>query len=218
LVFVHQSRHGASTVLFNADGSRAEVSGNGVRCVAAWLAHERRLAEGAVLEIDTAAGRKALTLLSRTDGQLTFRANMGEPTGIVERTLDVAGETIIASVLSMGNPQCVVFGDVTDERLQAIGGPLATHPAFPEGTNVELASLDGGDHVRMLIWERGVGPTSSSGTGTCAAAVAAITHHGAARRVHVHAPGGTQEVIWTDEGVFLTGWAELTAAIDWPLT
>lgn len=217
LVFVQPTRHGAVTHLFNPDGSRAEVSGNGVRCVAAWLAHDRRLAAGEELAIDTDAGRKLLTLLEVDEARLTFRANMGEPSGIVERTIDVAGEQIISTVLSMGNPQCVVFGEVTDARLHQIGGRLATHEAFPHGTNVELATLDAPDRLRILIWERGVGPTESSGTGTCAAAVAAIAHHGAPRRLHVHAPGGSQEVIWTDAGVMLTGWAELVASVDWPL-
>jgi diaminopimelate epimerase len=217
LVFVERTPEGARTHLFNADGSRAEVSGNGVRCVAAWLAHLRHTPAGESLAIETQAGTKSLTLLDRAGHRLTFRANMGEPSNVIEREIDVNGERLIASVLSMGNPQCVVFGEVTDARLHALGGPLATHTLFPEGTNVELAEFDGTDRVRILIWERGVGPTSSSGTGTCAAAVAAIAHRGAPRRLHVHAPGGSQEVVWTEAGVFLTGWAELVATVDWPL-
>jgi diaminopimelate epimerase len=218
LVFVHPTKHGATTHLFNADGSRAEVSGNGVRCVAAWLAFERDLPAGETLAIETDAGMKMLTLLETGGPRLTFRADMGEPADIVEREIVVHGERVIATVLSMGNPQCVVFGDVTDARLQEIGGPIATHQDFVAGTNVELATFDGADRLRIMIWERGVGPTSSSGTGTCAAAVAAIAHHGAPRRLHVRAPGGSQEVTWTDEGVFLTGWAELVASVDWPVT
>ena len=85
------------------------------------------------------------------------------------------------------------------------------HPRFPHGTNVELAQVDARDRVRILIWERGVGPTESSGTGACAAAVAAIAYGGRGALVEVVAPGGTQRVEWTDEGLFLTGWAELVA-------
>jgi diaminopimelate epimerase len=80
---------------------------------------------------------------------------------------------------------------------------------FPAGTNVEFAQIDAPDRVRILIWERGVGPTSSSGTGTSAAAVAAAAHGGAARSIDVTAPGGTQRVEWLEDGVYLTGWAEV---------
>ena len=81
---------------------------------------------------------------------------------------------------------------------------------------MELADVEAPDRVRILIWERGVGPTSSSGTGTCAAAVAAIQHGGANRNLSVSAPGGTQHVEWTDAGLFLTGWAEVIADVEWP--
>jgi len=83
------------------------------------------------------------------------------------------------------------------------------HPAFPHGTNVELATIERRDRVRILIWERGAGPTHASGTGACAAAVAAAAYGGAARDVEVVAPGGSQRVEWTDQGLFLTGWAEV---------
>jgi diaminopimelate epimerase len=89
------------------------------------------------------------------------------------------------------------------------------HPHFPEGTNVELAEVEAPGRVRILIWERGVGPTEASGTGACAAAVAAIQFGGAARDVDIASPGGVQRVEWTDEGLFLTGWAELVAEAAW---
>ena len=120
--------------------------------------------------------------------------------------IDVHGERITATVLGMGNPQCVVLGPAA--------GPGAVRPAwarrcrrtrmFPAGTNVEFAHVEAPDRVRILIWERGVGPTTSSGTGTAASAVAAIAHGGAARRLTVVAPGGSQAVEWTDAGVSLT--------------
>jgi diaminopimelate epimerase len=86
---------------------------------------------------------------------------------------------------------------------------------FPAGTNVEFAQVDAPDHVRILIWERGVGPTTSSGTGASASAVAAAAHGGAARAVDIVAPGGTQHVEWRDDGVYLTGWADLVLEGDW---
>jgi diaminopimelate epimerase len=89
------------------------------------------------------------------------------------------------------------------------------HPHFPEGTNVELATVEAPGRVRILIWERGVGPTEASGTGACAAAVAAIEYGGAARDVQIVAPGGAQRVEWTGEGLFLTGWAEIIAQAVW---
>ena len=125
------------------------------------------------------------------------------------------GETVEAVVLRVGNPQCVVLGPVNEERLARLGSALAVHPFFPHGTNVELAAVEAPDRVRILIWERGVGPTAASGTGACAAAVAASAFGGAEREVDVVAPGGTQRVEWTDEGLWLTGAAELVARIDW---
>jgi diaminopimelate epimerase len=130
--------------------------------------------------------------------------------------LTAAGEQLTASVLNMGNPQCVVLGPLPDAaRFARLGPALATHPSFPAGTNVEFACVTAPDRIEIVIWERGVGPTTSSGTGTAASAVAAAAHGGANRVVDVVAPGGTQRVEWDDDGVHLTGWAELTLDGDW---
>ena len=117
---------------------------------------------------------KALELLNRRDGRYTFCAAMGQPEQIEQVDLDVDGQRVTAVTLRVGNPQCVVLGDVTEARLHTIGRALAVHPHFPAGTNVELATVEAPDRVRILIWERGVGPTEASGTGACAAAVAAM--------------------------------------------
>jgi diaminopimelate epimerase len=140
---------------------------------------------------------------------------MGQPTDISRVTLTVNGEAVDAITLRVGNPQCVVLGPATRERLHAWGPALATHPHFPEGTNVEFADLESPDRLRIVIWERGVGPTSSSGTGTCAAAIAAISYGGARRALDVVAPGGTQRVEWNSDGLWLTGWATVIADVDW---
>lgn len=209
---------GASMRLLNADGSRSEVSGNGVRCLAAWIASQRGVpmpGQQAPIEIETDAGLKRLELLAYEDGRYTFRAEMGMPERIALETIDVGGAPIDAVTLRVGNPQCVVLGDVTEERLRTVASALAVHPHFAEGTNVELAAVEAPDRVRILIWERGVGPTEASGTGACAAAVAAIQFGGAARDVEIVSPGGAQRVEWTDEGLFLTGWAELIAEAAW---
>jgi diaminopimelate epimerase len=215
LMLMAPTAEGAATRLLNADGGWAEVSGNGVRCAAAWLAHERGLAAGGRLTIGTVAGPKRLELLAVDSLRYTFRAEMGPPADVREATIDLGGEPIRCVVMRVGNPQCVVLGPVTDARLRAIAGPLAVHPFFPEGTNVELATVEAPDRVRILIWERGVGPTEASGTGACAAAVAAAFAGGAGREVDVVSPGGTQRVAWTPETLWLTGWAAVVFRAEW---
>jgi diaminopimelate epimerase len=212
LMIVDETAAGARTRLLNADGSRSEISGNGIRCVAAWLAHTRGLDEGAQLLIETEAGPRRIDILSVDGVTLTCRAAMGQPEELREETLDVAGEAVKAVVLRVGNPQCVVLGSpdhVTPDRLHSLASRLAVHTFFPEGTNVELATVEASDRVRILIWERGVGPTEASGTGACAAAVAAAAFGGASRDVDVVAPGGTQRVEWRDDGLYLTGSASV---------
>jgi diaminopimelate epimerase len=201
--------------LLNADGSYSEVSGNGVRCLAAWLAREQCLNLGDSVEIETDAGVKTLELLARDGARFTLRAAMGQPEDIRQRHIHVDGRGVDAVTLRVGNPQCVVLGEVTAARLQTIAAKLAVHPIFPNGSNVELAAVERSDRIRILIWERGVGPTEASGTGACAAAVAAITFAGAARNVEVVSPGGSQRVEWTDAGLFLTGSAEFVFEGRW---
>ena len=201
--------------LLNADGSRSEISGNGVRCLAAWLARTTDATSGSAIDIETEAGSKRLELLGRTNGRLTFRAAMGQPEHVTRVRITVGSAAVEAVTLRVGNPQCVVLGEVNAQRLHTIACALAVHPHFPEGTNVELASVEAPDRVRILIWERGVGPTESSGTGACAAAVAAIQYGGASRALDVEAPGGTQRVEWLADGLYLTGWAEIVAEVTW---
>jgi diaminopimelate epimerase len=201
---------GATMRLLNADGSWSELSGNGLRCLAAFVAREQSLTPGMTVGIDSDAGVKSLDLLARNGRRFEFRAAMGEPTEISQVQIALPGETITATVLRTGNPQCIVLGPLpTTARFNALGPALSTHPMFPAGTNVEFAQVDAPDRIRILIWERGVGPTSSSGTGSTAAAVAAAMHGGASRSIDVMAPGGLQHVEWQASGVFLTGWAEL---------
>ena len=141
---------------------------------------------------------------------------MGSPTGIRKRTVEAAGESIEVVDLSVGNPQCVVLGrPVTGDELRRIGPVLGTDPSFTAGTNVELVEVESSTRIRILIWERGVGPTEASGTGACASAVVAAIYGGASREVDVVSPGGTQHVAWTDEGIRLTGWAEVVLVGRW---
>src|SRR5687768_7742811 len=133
---------GARMQLLNADGSYSEVSGNGVRCLAAWVARMRALQPKQSVEIETDAGIKTLQLLEVDGNRLTFRASLGQPETIRQQTIDVDGVPIDAVTLRVGNPQCVVLGDASEARLHAIASRLAVHPIFPEGTNVELAAVE----------------------------------------------------------------------------
>jgi diaminopimelate epimerase len=215
VIYYRPRPRGASMDLLNADGSYSEVSGNGVRCLALWIASDRELPAGSEVRIQTDAGEKILEILEQDGPRMSFRAAMGPPEQVTRQTLDVDGAPVKAVTLRVGNPQCVVLGEVTEARLHAVAAKLAVHPAFPQGSNVELASVEAPGRVRILIWERGVGPTEASGTGACAAAVAAIAYGGAARDVEVESPGGTQRVEWRDDGLYLTGWAELVFEGRW---
>jgi diaminopimelate epimerase len=205
--------------LVNADGSPSELSGNGLRCLAALVLHQRGAAAEPLttLRVDTDAGWKTLALAGRLGARYTFRAAMGPPEAITQETLEVAGERLPLVILRMANPQCVALvRELPDRaRFERLGPALATHRRFPAGTNVEFAVVEAANRIRILIWERGVGPTHASGTGACASAVAAVVAGGASRDVDVHAPGGTQRVEWRDDGVYLTGWAEVLFEGQW---
>ncbi len=208
-LMLYELEHGRARMrLFNADGSQSEVSGNGLRCLAALAVREQPTLRS--VAIDTLAGTKTLELVARDRDALTFRAAMGQPRDIRLLDLDVEGERVAAVALSVGNPQCVILNDPLDaSRCHRLGRAIERHPAFPNRTNVSFVHVEAPDRIRILIWERGVGPTMASGTGACGAAVAAAAHGGAAREVDVMSPGGTQRVDWREDGVYLTGWAKL---------
>ena len=168
------------------------------------------------LVVDTEGGLKRLTRTGRDGTKQTFRASMGVPSGVRQVALPIDHESIELVVLNMGNPQAIVLGALpTDDRFTRVGAALERHAMFPEGTNVEFAVVEAPDRVRIRIWERGVGPTTSSGTGSCASLVAAAMFGGAARDAEVIAPGGSQRVEWLEDGVYLTGWAELLCDGTW---
>lgn len=219
LILYSLTPDGATMRLINADGSPSELSGNGLRCLAALVMRDRERRGDATTTVraDTDAGERCLTLTSRTEGRYEFTAAMGQPVGVQQETLDAAGESIVVATLDIGNPQCVALMAAlpSRDRFERLGPALATHPRFPAGTNVEFAVVDAPARVSILIWERGVGPTEASGTGACAAAVTAMQFGGAARDVEVVSPGGTQRVEWRADGVYLTGWAEILFDATW---
>lgn len=196
--------------LVNSDGSSAEVSGNGLRCLAAHLLHAS-MARGPKMEIETGAGKLRLEALERAGTTFRFRADMGPPREVSrDVAIDVGGRVVAATTVSMGNPHCVVFTDRAE--LATLGPLLERHPDFPEHTNVEIVEVLDRHTLGMVIWERGAGETASSGTGSSASAVAAIVHGLVESPVAVHCPGGMLEVSWTDgESVFLTGEAVVVA-------
>jgi diaminopimelate epimerase len=205
------------TRIFNADGGEAEVSGNGTRCVAAWLALNGRWSAGQEwLTVSTLAGNKRV----RRVGEL-YEMEVGVPRlaareipfadrmdRVIRYPLDLDGTRLEITATSMGNPHCSVFvEDVESVDLRGLGSRLETHPLFPERTNVEFIQPVSNDHVRVAFWERGVGETQSSGTGASAACVASVLNDLTARRVRVETPAGDLEVEWrdTDDVVLLTG-------------
>ena len=207
--------------LHNADGSIAEISGNGTRCVAAWMVRERDLDAGDDLEITTDAGMRICRVNAVGSGD-AFTVEVTTGMGVPEferRTVTLADGTRIEGVaVSTGNPHFVIavenaeFG-VAGRPWQAIGAELCVHPDFPQQTNVEFVRVVSRGGIEIRIFERGVGPTSSSGTGTSASATAALALYGCASPLTVAAPGGAQTVAWSGPGseIFLTGPAALIA-------
>lgn len=191
--------------LLNADGSEAEISGNGTRCVAAWHCAEKQRDS---VVIRTGAGLKTCELRTHDGNSFEFRSSMGEPEVGDEFPVKFTYGEICGTPVSMGNPHYVVFVPEFELGWQAVGEQISRHHDFQHGMNVEFVKLLNPGEIEVRFCERGVGETMSSGTGSCAAAVASI-HSGKARSpVRVRAPGGMQTVEWSGE-VFLTGPATL---------
>jgi diaminopimelate epimerase len=191
--------------LFNADGSEAEISGNGTRCVAAYLCSERPREK---VVIRTGAGLKACTFISRSDQLYEFEIAMGEPQVGDEFSIRLARREVRGVSVSMGNPHYVIFVNEFVPGWQFEAAEIGRHQHFKHGINVELVKIVDKTNIEVRFFERGVGETQSSGTGSCATAVAAIVSKKAESPLRVHAPGGGQTVRW-DQQVFLQGTAQL---------
>ena len=191
--------------LFNADGSEAEISGNGTRCVAAYLVSQKRQE---ILTVRTGAGIKTCRLIRHEGHHFEFETAMGEPQPGDAFSIKMAFGEQLGIPVSMGNPHFVVFVDEFAPGWQAEASEIEHHHDFKFGTNVELVRVVNKGEIDIVIFERGVGETRSSGTGSCAAAVAAIASGRAGSPVRVKSPGGEQTVRWDGE-VFLTGPAEI---------
>lgn len=191
--------------LFNADGSEAEISGNGTRCVAAYLCSEQAK-EGLVVR--TGAGLKTCMLTARRETEYEFEIAMGEPQVGDEFPIKLAFHEVRGVPVSVGNPHYVVFVGEFAPGWQAEAAEIGRHHDFKHGINVELVVIKDKANIETRFFERGVGETQSSGTGSCAAAVAAVATGKTASPVRVHAPGGSQTVRW-EQQVFLRGPAQL---------
>src|SRR2546421_2680510 len=219
--------------IFNADGSEAAMSGNGSRAAAAFLYYEDQWTQ-ARLRLRTRAGVKLYQLIERDErGRYKFAAEIGAPrfasasipmltdeplARVINYPLDVGdGETVAITALEMCNPNtCVFVADFAAVDWRRWGRLIETHQRFPERTNVEFIRVLDRANIEARVWERGVGETLSSGTGACAAAVAACMNELTDRRVSVHMPGGRLEVEWRADGeVVLTGEAQVIYRGEW---
>ncbi|MGA2456269.1 MAG: diaminopimelate epimerase [Terriglobales bacterium] len=199
--------------LFNADGSEAEISGNGTRCVAAEICSRTDKTE---VVVRTGAGLKTCRLVGPQGGQqgstFEFEAEMGQPEVGGELPIETTAGRTVGTKVSMGNPHYVIFVENFQDGWQRQAALIGTQPQFPQGTNVEYVVVrrknKGANEIEIRLFERGVGETQSSGTGSCASAVAAIASGRVAPPVTVIAPGGAQTVRWKDQ-VYLRGPATL---------
>ena len=210
--------HAGRIRLFNADGSTAEISGNGTRCVAAWMAYQARADAGAMFSLETDAGPRVSSVIRVEGNRFEIAGGMGVPEFAVRTVRLIDGTELKGAVVSIGNPHFVLFADDADFNVAGrawmdIGNEVCHHSDFPRETNVEFVRVMSKQEIEIRIFERGVGPTTSSGSGTCACAVAAIMLREAAHDSQVTAPGGTQRVEWAGPGnrITLTGWAEIVA-------
>jgi len=199
--------------LFNADGSEAELSGNGTRCVAAWLAHSEGLN---YVALGTHGGVRTCRVIEANGAQYLMESEMGVPR-VMQRTIELPGVGVIpGAMVNVGNPHFVLFVDREDFGAhglswQELGAKISVSPLFPHGTNVEFVQVRSANEIAFRIFERGCGPTTSSGTGTCASSAAAMALRGTARELTAIAEGGAQRTVWpaNDVGMQLTGPAEI---------
>ena len=222
----HTRGHDARVRFFNADGSEAEMSGNGIRCAGAFLSKSKRRKK--FLKIETLAGLRSVQTVAAERGSWLFKVGMGAPVLEPSKVPFGAGESpgpvlgyqlrtrhglLPVTVTSMGNPHCTIFvADFSALDWGGIGREVETHNLFPNRTNVEFVKLISKNEIEVRYWERGVGHTKSSGTGSCAAAVASILNGLTERRVRVRTEAGTLQVDWRQNGeVSLTGPVEEVA-------
>jgi len=205
--------------IFNADGSEAEMCGNGIRCFAKYC-YENNIAKKNELTVETLAGKKRTWLTVEDSTVTSVMVDLGTPmldrseipmfgTGIcINEDFQVNGEKYKVTCLSVGNPHCVIFVDALDDfPVEHVGPKIENHSVFPERTNVEFVQVLNRNELKVRVWERGCGETLACGTGACAAAVAGNLLQKVGNEVRVHLLGGDLEVEYA-ERLFLSGPAE----------
>ncbi|WP_414577443.1 diaminopimelate epimerase [Anabaena sp. CCY 9402-a] len=209
--------------IFNSDGSEPEMCGNGIRCLAGFLADLEGISRNQdTYRIQTLAG--VITPQLMPDGEV--RVDMGVPrllaseipttlgaadAKVINQPLEVEGKTWDVTCVSMGNPHCITFvEDVTAIALETIGPKFEHHPAFPQRTNTEFIEVVSRDYLKMRVWERGAGITLACGTGACASLVAGVLTEKCDRVAIVELPGGSLQIEWSelDQRIYMTGPAE----------
>ena len=215
--------------MYNADGSRGKMCGNGIRCVAKYV-YDHGLTDKTTITVNTLSGIKTLKLTVEDGKVRKVRVDMGEPElipaqvpvkasvlgladdrreAIVAEPLEIKGRSYDITCVSMGNPHCITFigEDVRDFPLEAVGPVFEKHELFPERVNTEFINVIDKDHLRMRVWERGSGETLACGTGACAVAVASYLNGFTGRSVDIELLGGHLEVVYDEKTnhVFLTG-------------
>lgn len=207
--------------MYNADGSEAEMCGNGVRCVAKYAA-ESGLIHGDEFQLETGAGTLSLKLYFDKNQKVDrVRVNMGQPrlmpaeipvkadkeAMIIDQPLQILDRTFAITCVSMGNPHCVIFVDQVDDfPVEKYGSEIETHPIFPSRVNVEFVELISRSEVKQRTWERGAGETLACGTGASAVTVAGVLSGRTERSLTNRLLGGTLQLEWSEAGdVFMTG-------------
>ena len=209
--------------MYNADGSRGKMCGNGIRCVGKY-AYERGIAKKNVMTVETLSGIKTLSLETENGKVLSVEVNMGKPVltaggipavsadnEIINKPAVFGGRKYNITCVSMGNPHCVVFTDNTEDIDIERTGPLFENDGmFPERVNTEFVQVIDNENVKMRVWERGSGETLACGTGACACTVACVLNKKTSGRVKVHLRGGVLDVRWDEKSgdVFMRGPAE----------
>lgn len=218
--------------IFNADGTEAEISGNGLRCAAACLYHQKKI-DSPHIVFFTTAGKRECKLIERKKSLFLIRIEMGIPRlsskdipfddgslheKIIDYPLSINQKIYPITALSLGNPHCAIFVDRFPARIEwhQIGREIESHPFFPKRTNTEFIRVFSRDEIDVLFWERGVGETLSSGSGACAAAVASILKDLTDKKVRVGTSMGQLTVEWEKKKVYQTGPAEIVFKGDLP--
>lgn len=194
--------------IFNADGSEAKMCGNGIRCVGKYV-YDKGYTDKCKLKIETLSGIKYLNLHLRGGKVKTVTVNMGIATPGKDKVLNIDGQEVSLTPVSVGNPHAVIFvSDINKAPLTSLGPKIEHHESFPEGVNVEFVQVIGENELRMRVWERGSGVTMACGTGACASAMAAISkkYCNYGDTVSVHLDGGILKIqISEDNNVTMTG-------------